>query len=372
MTDLTIPAVEARKSPFSTVIPHFQVAWDSTSLGTFKECPRKYYYQHILGWQTKHASVHLIFGQLYHSGMEAYDHYAASIGKLGGGLTNDEHDEGIRRALLHVFRQSGRYVQADCFECHGVGTRPAGPTALEMLEPPIKCEACDGKGKIGPRLWEGWRSTDEYKNMWTLCRSIVLYLDEFRNSPLRTVVLKDGRPAVELSFYFDAGEVDGISYGFCGHLDRVVESPADGDRKSVHDRKTTKGQLNARYWAGFNPHNQFNLYTAAGSIHYEQPSWGITVDAAQILVNSTRFARQFIPYPPQLVDEFLGEAHTWITIAARYAQAGNWPKNDKSCSNYGGCPFQKVCSKAPAFRQAWLESDFVPFHWNPLQIRGDI
>lgn len=372
MTDAPALPIPERRTPFSAQLPTFQIAWDSTSLGLLKECPRKYYYEIILGWRTKWASVHLTFGQLYHAGMEVYDHYAASIGKLAGGLSNDEHDEGIRRALLHVLKHSGSYTQAPCFECHGIGNVAPGSAPADFLKPLVSCPSCSGSGKIGPKVWQSWQSGDEYKNIWTLCRSIVWYLDTFRNSPLRTVVLSDGRPAVELSFYFDAGEVDGLSYGFCGHLDRVVESPADGDRKSIHDRKTTKGQINPNYWQGFNPHNQFNLYTAAGSIHYAQPAWGITVDAAQVLVNSTRFARQFIPYPPALVDEWLSESKTWITIAARYAEASSWPKNDKSCNNFGGCPFRKVCSKSPAFRQAWLESDFVHFRWNPLEVRGDI
>ena len=267
--------------------------------------------------------------------MEAYDHFAAGIGKLAGGLSDDEHDEGIRQALLHVFRQAGSLNE-----------------------------------ETGQ--WEGWRSEDPYKNMWTLCRSIVNYLDTFRDSKLRTVVLSNGKPAVELSFYFDAGDLNGISFGFCGHLDRVVESPFDNGRKSIHDRKTTKGQLNAGYWKGFNPHNQFTLYTVAGTIHYDEPTWGITVDAAQVLVNSTQYQRQFIPYPPALVNEWLEESHTWISLAYRYAEMGKWPKNDKSCGSYGGCPFIKVCSKSPSFRQTWLEADFKHDRWNPLAIRGDI
>lgn len=272
---------------------HFQLAWDSTSLGLLKECPRKYFYQIVLGWKPRGESVHLKFGQLYHSAMEAYDHFAASLGKLGGGLDDDEHQEGIRRALLHAMTLAGT------------------------------------RGEDG--TWTGWRSEDPYKNMWTLCRSVVNYLDTFRDSQLRTVVLSDGKPAVELSFYFDGGDLNGLRYGFCGHLDRVVTSPSDEKRASIHDRKTTKGQINSRYWQSFNPHNQFALYTAAGSIHYAQPTWGITVDAAQVLVNSSSFARQFIPYPPALIDEWLDEAGTWISLAYRFAETNKWPKNDKSC-----------------------------------------
>ena len=335
-------AEQARRSPFADGIngpAQFMIAWDSTSLGLFKECPRKYYYQIILGWRPKGESVHLKFGQLYHSGMEAYDHFAASIGKLEGGLTDEEHDAAIRAALLHVFRQAGSLVTDE---------------------------------ETGLTEWKGWRSEDPYKNMWTLCRSIVWYLDAFRGRPLRTMTLRNGNPAVEVSFYFDGGQINGTDFGFCGHFDRMAENPEEGGRKSIHDRKTTKGQLNARYWKSFNPHNQFGLYTAASSIHFENPVWGITVDAAQVLVNSTAFQRQFIPFPPALVNEYLEEANIYISLAYRYAEMGKWPRNDKSCGNYGGCPFIDVCSKSESFRQNWLESDYTIQRWNPLEIRGDI
>lgn len=364
MTDLPLPSAEqARRSPFADEqgLPTFQIAWDSTSLGLFKECPRKYYYQIILGWQPKHQSVHLKFGQLYHSGMEAYDHFCAELGKLNGGLTDDEHMEGIRRALRHVLILAAEYET--CPACQGTGKGEGFPDSQ------LYCLACNGKKK---RFVSGWRSEDPYKNMWTLVRSIVWYLDKYRNSPLRTVLLSNGKPAVELSFYFDAGDINGIAVGYCGHLDRVVENENEQGRKSVHDRKTTKGQLNARYWKSFTPHNQFSLYTAAASIHYDQPTWGLTVDAAQVLVNSSSFQRQFIPFPPAIINEWLAESQVWISLAYRFAEMNNWPRNDKSCGNYGGCPFQSVCSKSEGFRRQWLEADFKPFRWNPLTIRGDI
>jgi len=372
-TPVDTTQIPERRSPFSAELPHFQIAWDSTSLGVLKECPRKYQYEIIFGWRTPQSNVHLTFGQLYHAGPEAYDHFAASIGKLDGGLTDDEHDEGVRVALRRVFREAGEYVRPKCSSCQGIGQLMVGENPITNDKLWETCELCGGSGSYGEPVWQPWRSTDPYKNMWTLTRSITWYLDLFRNSALRTVQLSNGKPAVELSFFFEANEVDGISYGLCGHLDRVVHNinePSQGE--STHDRKTTKSQLNYGYWAGFSPHNQFSLYTAASAIHYERPTYGVTVDAAQILVEGTRFDRQFIPFPPQVINEWLGETHVWITLAKRFAEANSWPKNDKSCNNFGGCPFRRVCSKAPAFRQDWLESDFIVRKWNPLEVRGDI
>lgn len=370
------PIIEpARASPFHPDLTNFQIAWDSTSLGELKECPRKYYYTIVLGWRTKASNVHLTFGQLYHKGMEVYDHFAASLGKLEGGLTDDEHNEGIRRSLLRVMEDGGERRAPRCTACSGMGhiALPAGDASGDGGVALEECELCGGAGTYGEATWHKWESPDPYKNAWTLSRSIVNYLDTFRASPLVTLELSNGKPAVELSFNFEAFEIDGEPVSLCGHFDRMVidKREANGS-KTVHDRKTTKSQLNAGYWAGFSPHNQFSLYTAGASLHYDTPAFGVTVDAAQVLIESTKFARHFIPFPPAIINEWMAEAKVWITLARRFAEANNWPRNDKSCNNFGGCPFRKVCSKSASFRQDWLEADFIVRKWNPLETRGDI
>jgi len=76
-------------SPF---IPgtNYQWAWDSTSLGWVKECPRKYYYNMICGWIGRGESVHLEFGVLYHTGLERYD---ILISK------GESHDQALRHIV---------------------------------------------------------------------------------------------------------------------------------------------------------------------------------------------------------------------------------------------------------------------------------
>lgn len=324
MTDI-LPAVNinvpARQSPFADGT-HFQTAWDSTSLGLLKECPRKYYYEIILGWRSGGMNVHLTFGLGYHAALEAYDHARCA---------GADHVQATRAALKVALKAGGHH---------------------------------DGG------MWNPWRSTDPYKNIWTLCRSVVWYLDHFKSSPMHTAQLANGKPAVELSFFFDFATVNGISVGLCGHMDRVA---IDGDgRIAVHDRKTTKSQLNDQFFAQFSPHNQFTLYTVASHVYFAQPALGIIVDAVQVGVNFSRFQRRFVSRPTQVLNEWMVETEMWIDLAAQYAEREYWPMNDKSCGNYGGCPFRSVCSKSPVHRQSWLEADFKPFRWNPLEVRGDI
>src|SRR5215510_6557569 len=70
-------------SPF---LPNSQIqwAWDSTSLGWFKECPYKYYLHMIEGWRAKGESAHLDFGIFYHQALENYDR------RLVEGMSHDD------------------------------------------------------------------------------------------------------------------------------------------------------------------------------------------------------------------------------------------------------------------------------------------
>lgn len=55
-----------------------QYAFDSTSLGYLKTCPRLYQYIMIEGWQPKEESIHLRFGGEYHAAIQDYENLRAS------------------------------------------------------------------------------------------------------------------------------------------------------------------------------------------------------------------------------------------------------------------------------------------------------
>ncbi len=289
-------------------------------LGLYKECPKKFHYQIILGYQPRGFNVHLKFGQLYHSALEHYDHALARG------------------------------------EPYETAVRTAARTALVASVNP------DG---------QPWESGDPNKNRYTLVRSVVWHCEHYRDSPWRTVILANGKPAVELSFRFEAFEVAGEPILLCGHMDRLIESPTTNVRM-VADHKTTKGELNARFFSGFTPHNQFSLYTIAGRVVLGDRCDGVLVSGAQIGATFTRFAQQPVARPVAVLDEWLRDAAYWIGQARESALRDHWPMNDKSCNNYGGCAFAKVCKVSPSHRKAHLDADFAPFEWNPLVIRGDI
>lgn len=319
---------------FSSRNPYLQLAVDSTSLGAFKTCPRYYYYTIILSYQPRAESVHLTFGLLIHGGTERYHH-----GKAEG----KSHDDAVDMAVEWVLRETWD---------------------RELSRP--------------------WNSGDSYKNRYTALRTLVWYLDKYGdNDALETVVLANGKPAVELSFSFDSGfssRTTGESFLFCGHLDRLATL---NGVPYIPDVKTTKSELNARYWAGHNPSNQFGMYLLAGEIVYSLPVKGLIVDGVQVQVGNSKFERHLITKDEAQQGEFYTATGSWLQRMEDSAEAASseilgkdlalaWPMNETACSKFGGCEFQQVCSRSPVARQQWLDTGFRRRVWDPLQRRGDI
>lgn len=265
----------------------FQFAWDSMSLGTLKECPRKYYYTHVLGYRPKDESIHLTFGLHYAKAMERFYKFRAS-----GVEYEDALNETVALAMIDSF---------DMPSDHNI------------------------------------------KNRETLIRSIVWYFEAYKNddeTSTRVVHLHDGRPAVELSFKLPTGlETNGVELLYCGHLDRVVEFAGD---RYVMDQKTTGQTLGAYYFTQFNPDNQMSGYSLASRVLFQCPVQGVIIDAAQVAVGFTRFGRSITTRTESQVEEWLTDFHDWTGLALRYAERNHWPMNDKSCHKYGGCQFREI------------------------------
>lgn len=318
--DLALATVS--NSSFSRELPGLQLAVDSTSLGTFKECPRKYFYSIVLGWVPRATSVHLTFGLLLHGGAERYSRYRAQ---------GQSHVDALDASLDWCLRETWDSLRG----------RP-------------------------------WQSDHPQKNRASLIRTMIWYLDQYgENDPFQTALLANGQAAVELSFRFDSGykALTNEPIIFCGHLDRIVEF---NDALWVSDIKTTGNSLGAGFFKQFSPNNQFSMYTLACNVAFGTPLEGLMVDGCQIGTNFTRFQRAPVERPKAVQEEWLREAGWWLRQMGDCSTDGEWPQNDKSCQMYGGCPYQGVCSKKPSARETWLKADFVQRIWDPLQVRGDI
>jgi PD-(D/E)XK nuclease superfamily len=300
-----------------------QFAFDSTSIKLAETCLRKYQYKMLQRWQPHRKSVHLLFGGWYATALEEF-HKA-----LADGVD---------------------YEQAICDVVH------EALIATWEYEEDESGEPIEGTGTP-------WTSDHNTKTRENLIRTIIWYLDQFRDDPCTTVILSNGSAAVEHSFKLDAD--NGII--LAGHLDRLVEY---SDKLYIQDQKTTGSTITSRFFEGFNPDTQMSLYTFAGKAIFNLPVKGVMIDGAQIAVGFTRFERGFTFRDDGQLAEWYDGAMLTIERARQATLDNNFPMNPSSCGNYGGCEFRHICARSPSVRQNFLLGDFTQGEqWNPLQER---
>lgn len=344
MSDQQINENLLTKGDDSPFLPgtYIQYAYDSTTLGLLKTCPRLYQYTMIDGYVAKGESIHLRFGIEYHQALQDYD-----IARAEG----IDHEDAIHSAISELVRRTHDW------------------SVDETVKP----------GK--------------YKNRSTLVSLVLDYLDHYVDDPAETYIKSDGKPAVELSFRFELDWGPGINaqskqyikhptdpqgivefsqpYLLCGHMDRVVTF---NDQLFVMDHKTTTTTPSQYYFNQYEPHNQMTLYTIAGQVVLNAPVKGVIVRAAQILLEKEhRFVSGFTLRTADQLDEWMNDLRLHLERAEDYATRGYWPMNDTACDKFGGCKFRGVCSKSPSVREIYLNSDFeqLPLEerWNPLRSR---
>lgn len=305
-----------------------QFAWDSTSLGAFKKCPRYYQLKILEGWSRSEDSIHLRWGQELHSALEDYQRSIA---------LEIKHDDAVHDTIRAL---------------------------LERIED-----------------WDPMPQTksEEVKTKAALLRTVVWYLEHYRDDSAETFVLDNGKPAVELSFNFELqygpgqdeewaqGHKEVRPYLLCGHLDRIVRYSGD---LYVMDHKTTSTTPGPFYWQQWEPNNQMSLYTLASQVILGSPIRGVILDVLQIGPDFSRFTRGFTYRTPDQLEEWLDGTKRWLQSAENCATESFWPMNDTACDKFGGCEFREICSRSPQVRERFLQSNFERKEpWNPLKPR---
>jgi hypothetical protein len=297
----------SQDSRFSKQTIGLQLQVNSSSLGPFKTCPRKYYYEVIQGLETPERSVHLTFGTLMHQGIALYEKWK---------LNEVDHEQ----ALLFTIEW-----------------------AL--------------KATWNKQLNRPWSSGHPNKNRASLIRSLVWYLDHWNEvESYKPIKLKNGEAAIELSFEINTGlEHEGEQISFIGKLDRLVKL---NDSKYVFDTKTTEWAIDTNFFKKYSPDNQFSLYTLAGKVAFNEPLKGLIADAIQIGAQFTRMNRGLIERSDETLDEWLIDARWHLRSMIDCAKHEYWPQNDRNCGHFGGCQFREICSMSPIAREVWLDKGF--------------
>ena len=303
---------QTENTAFVNGVQHY---WDSTSIGLFKTCGRKYNWAIVQGYVPRTMPPPLAFGIHLHTLLQTWHNLVES------GIDKNT-------AFMRVTRLAGL---------------------------------------LGETLPEG----DSARTKETLVRSIVWYLDVYYNDAAKTVRRADGKAAVEQHFMLPFLEHKGQTVYICGHLDRLVTWQG---QTFCCDYKTTKYSLDGRFFEQYKPSIQMSLYVVASHLISQQntdipTAHGIIVDGIQLGTNYTRFARQIIPYSLEEVDEFIVNLQHWIIQAMDTSQAGIFLPNETACGNYSGCHFREICSKPPARRQVFLDGNFTKRIWDPTRER---
>jgi hypothetical protein len=293
----------------------------------------------LQGWTSEQKAVHLVFGGHYASALEHFHkHRAAGIEYM------DALRLVVREALVNTWEHEFEEVSED---------EGSGLAATKGSLRPIP-----GTGK--PADWMHASKTRD-----TLIRSIVWYLEHFKDDPMQTVILSDGRAAVEYSFSVDLND----EYVYCGHIDRLV-TYGDNSDIYVQDQKTTGAQITPRFFEGYSPDYQMTGYTWAGQIIFNIPVKGVVIDAAYIAVGFTAFGRSPVTRSEKQLEEFRHEVLHYIAQAKACHESGYYPMNRTACGNYGGCEFKKICSAVPGIRKNLLEGSYRRRdRWDPLKRR---
>ena len=302
-----------------------QFAWDSTCIDLAETCLYKYYLRMICRWKPVSGSPHLRFGGHYAT---ACEHYHAHRAK------DMSHDDAVEAVVLEALIDTWDHER-------------------------------DESGNRIPGTGQPWTSLHNLKTRENLIRTIIWYLDEFENDPAQTIILPDGKPAVELSFTLDIGDEDIV---FCGHLDRFVEYSGD---LYVMDQKTTGTSVTPYYFRQWDTSGQMSMYTFAGRMIYDIPLSGVIIDAAQIAVGFSRFSRGMTFRTDLQLQEWLDDARYHIAMAREGTKQNRFPMNRSSCTKYGGCEFAEMCAKDPDSRNNFLRAKFQqdPKGWDPLENR---
>lgn len=336
---------------FSKRRPGLQLAWDATSLQSFMACPRRYLYECVYGLRLAGRGKDIEFGHKFHGALEVFDK-----ARLAGAAV----EGAMYEALDYVLKVSGEAVWF-CTDCK----RPL-PAPPEGATDCPNCNATEFS-----ETWVPWETEDTKKNRYTLVRAVIWYCDEQREQGgWQAYKFPDGQPAVELSFRLPLPiqTRDGEQYLLCGHMDGLATW--DDTDVYIRERKTTQQTLGGAFFRKYAPNVQVDTYDLVGWLLYSGLKIkGVIMEVAQTAVSFARFYRHPLTSTKSRREEWLAEILDSIKEAEKCACKGHWPMRRSVCTLYGGCPFQNVCRRDPAQREAALRADYVYNGWDPLETR---
>jgi hypothetical protein len=285
---------------------------DSTIVAEWKACPAKTYFSHFLHLGAKYESIDLIAGGAFALGME---------------IIRKEY-YGNKKSLQDALRIAF----------------PAVITAYGNPDVPANKEA---------------------KSLDRVVEALVAYLQKW---PPETDHIQphmvDGQPSVEFTFSlplpFNHPQTGNpLVYG--GRFDLLG---VYRDNLVVVDEKTTS-QLGPTWSAKWNLRGQFTGYCWAAR-EYGRPVVGAIVRGVSFLKNSFGFEESLQMRSQEQMDLWHEDMLATVEDMLDAWATGRYAQNfADSCSAYGNCAFQRLCSVRNF--EPWIEGNYGVRKWNPLE-----
>ncbi len=281
---------------------------DNTMVSAYKECPRKYHLAHEKYWIPDSPNIHFIFGEGWHSAMDAVYTYWDLL-KDG----NAEDTEMVYRMALRAFM---KVYRREIAEEADMDYHPKNPTrVLDALPAYIQ------RMKEWPMLYEGK----------------LLALEE--------------------PFIVSVGIQDVM---YTGKVDKIISSPQG---TWVIDHKTTSYTPGV-FSRSLRPNSQFDGYLFAAGMTQENVK-GLIVDTFSCRKPTYEFAREFLDKAWSDLDAWQEDLMFWCK---GIISTEDRPRNTSSCHLYGGCKYRDICTAFPKMKD--LPDDpttgFKVQEWSPL------
>lgn len=301
---------------------------DSTKIQTYMRCPRRYFYEYVLGWKPKAESIHLVFGNAWHFAQEvllsegytaeaclhAYnaflDHFRKFFPANYDDLCKPKTPENVLRALPQYCNQFSTDPQDfEVLHLETTGTIAVSETQLLHFKADAICE-----GDEGIFILEHKTST-RFSTTWAA---------QWRQK------FQIGTYSHALFCLYDAPSVYGIKVN--GAF--FTEEP--------------KLKRDGTPYAGARD-NEFHRIPVRRNIDSMQ-SW--LIEALDVL---NRIERDFARMSE--VSESLDHLPCFL-------------RNTEACTDFGGCPFLDYCSvwHNPLRQAAEPPVTFAVSHWDPRNV----
>lgn len=293
--------------------------YDNSMLGSYKDCPRKYYLRHVRNWRGQGIAMPLVFGLCWHEAMDVVWTQAKNL-----------PPEDLLEAAFLQFSRMWAEQGAIPYQEMTIET-------LEMLSPRTPL--------IAKEMLKSY-----IQHHARILREAELLAPE---QPFAVPL-----PGLEQRWYI-------------GRIDKVITY--NGQTLAIEHKTTTEykkdGGFKTTYIEGWFSDSQVKGYEFGGGLFFPNLRQ-VWVDAA--LVHKSVRAFRFIPVAHQfpLLEEWIRDTRTWITRLEADLAAGYFAKNEGSCmGKYGPCSFLDICRTIhdPAALSTPPEG-YVEEKWEPFDL----